>query len=276
MLNIAFEGMPGSGKTSIVTYLINYLNSKFILLPEINHHRLNQKSVRDTSLWIYYHCLWKERINCINNIKRDLNFVYDRTYYTNLAYEYACGNFFRYREQKKNITMDFEKGYFDCIFVLDVSPSIGIKRRLLNGDVPPNPWDNICFLERLRDFYKNELKDIFYGKIFFIETDEILLNKIKIEIKNLISKHLPQIKLDYKNYYKMYLEPSTKRSLLQFSQKEMLGKPYTNVLDVLGYPTMYFRQYALQLEPRGPTYLDTSRLKKIISCNMQDTIGHLC
>ena len=50
-----------------------------------------------------------------------------------------------------------------------------------------------------------------------------------------------------------------------------MSRSYTDIISVLGYPTIYFKQKALQIDENGKVvYLDSDRLDQILTKTYQN------
>lgn len=261
---IAIEGMPGSGKTSCVISLAQLLGENCLLLPEINLEKDESKYIK-TNEWHIYHQLWLERIKIINNnISNEQCCLFDRTYLSTLAYTYALGvpslNDIQYQEVVNAIEKDFSKNEFDLIIVLYTSPAVGLNRRRLNSDEPPRPWSDIDFLNKLQTFYTEKLPGLVTSELIFIETDKLTLAEVKLAILEEVLKAINIRILPTKP-----INPTEREILNKFASEKQLGPSYHDGLYVLGYPTLYFRQYCVQLEGNIVCYFNNERLKLILS-----------
>lgn len=265
MIKIVLEGMPGAGKTSYLTKIIRLFDYNTILLPELNpvgKYIINNSN----NSWQLYHKLWQKRIKIINDKARHLNILYDRSYFTTLAFTYAMNDKTGYLEQKDAINRDFFYKDFDIIIVLDVLPEIGLQRRIKNCDVPIYPWNNLEFLARLREFYHEQLPNLYFGKLIFLDTSFLSLEETYLSLINTINLYFHN--LIFNNSIPDETDKDTSKinlSLINYAKNKNLGSPYTSIINVLGYPTVYFRQYAVQFDNNIALFLDNERLSYILS-----------
>ncbi len=264
IIQIGFEGMPGAGKTSILVSLGKEIGEGCLFLPEINIEEGSFLAQED-DIWMEYHDLWKERLSILKKAKDNLVVFMDRTYFTNLAFTYAFSSEEKpqeYEMQKEIIKNDFQETTFDVIFFFDTSPELGLQRRNLQGDFPPYPWSSISFLERLREFYYKELPKLYSGKIVYISTDVINQEQLSELVCADILKRF-EGKVVKNSLYSNLAEEET--MLLDYASKHKeLGFPYSQGFCMMGFPTIYFRQFAIQLEGQNIFILNNDRLNQIL------------
>ena len=260
-VRIGFEGMPGAGKTTSLTNIVKYLPSYCIFLPEIN---LQSNCIdRNYHVRDIYHQLWEERNIVLLSSGVTYSFIMDRTYFSNLAYSYAIDDTKEYNMTTDKVREALSNLNFDLIVILIASPEIGLKRRRANNDNPQYPWNNIEFLRKLKKFYIEEFPNVYQGKYVYINTDNMTLEVLEEKIREILSLY---IKLDFTNVIPSVRNESVLRNkMLLFGKTQELGRPYTDIIDVLGYPTIYYRQHAIQNDgDGGVVYFDTNRLKQIL------------
>lgn len=264
IIKIGFEGMPGSGKTSTLVLLAQEAGEGCLLLPEINIEENPHMNQQD-DLWMEYHNLWKKRLSILKKLKGNRLIFMDRTYFTNLAFTYAFfggANSEEYKIQKSIVNNDFEGDIFDVIFFFDVSPELGLKRRNQQGDFPLYPWSSISFLKKLRKFYHEEFPKLYHGKIVYIITET--LNKeqlLELVYADICRRFKDKIKWGSVHYNSSEEE----KVLLDYaSRRKDLGQPYSRGFYVMNFPTVYFRQFALQLENKNIFILNNDRLDQIL------------
>lgn len=262
---IGVEGMPGAGKTSLLTSLIDQTNCAYLLLPELNPTPQEAQELTgklEEHIWEFYHHLWVERLSITQNSSLDELILFDRTYFTNLAFTFAQGQSQTdYLLRKTLVKKEFSSFSFDLMIILDVSPKEGLRRRLENRDSPPYPWSELSFLEKLRRFYYEELPNIYAGPILYISTECMSKDEVRQTIQHHLIKsfkdrvvHRPQ----------STITDLDRRIILNYARKKQLGQAYTQGTNVLGYPTIYFRQHAIQLHSNQLFFLNNSRLRQII------------
>lgn len=260
-VRIGFEGMPGTGKTSLLARLVQHLPNNCIFLPEVNLQ--NNSEYNKNKFVDVYDELWKQRLEAILSGGVDRCFIMDRTYFSNLAYTYAIGSNEEYVIKANQIKRDFSSLNFDLIIVLVASPETGLQRRQENNDNPPHPWDKIDFLYRLKKFYVEEFLKIYKGKYLYIYTDNMTIDDLEKKITTILSSY---IKLNFLNTTSTIEgKDLIKNKMLTFARDNHLGRPYTDVVNVLGYPTIYYRQHAIQNNENNEiVYFDTFRLRQIL------------
>jgi thymidylate kinase len=263
IIRIGFEGMPGAGKTSSLVSLAREMGEGGLFLPEIN---IEEDSFSDQheDAWKIYHHLWKERLSTLEAAKCELLVFMDRTYFSNLAFTYAVYDrkySDEYEMQKKMIKEDFQNSSFDLIFFFDISPELGLQRRNKQGDFPDYPWSNLSFLKKLRGFYHKELPKLYHGEIIYLSTEtlnpEQLFKLIDAEITKRFKGKLTKSQVQYNNNEEEAL-------LLDYAKLKNLGAPYSRGFYVRGFPSIYFRQFAIQLEGQNVFILNNSRLRQIL------------
>ena len=148
---------------------------------------------------------------------------------------------------------------FHKLFVFDIHPEIGQKRRCLRGDQIPWPWSEEKFLTALHQFYKNELPQ--FGEVYFIDT----LEDKKSIISNLKTEILKSLKPALESVLS-YTPPNEnqERAFSYFARRNELGAPITRTLNVLGTPTLYFLKHSLQLVEGWPTFFNNEQLYKLL------------
>ncbi|MBA3814670.1 MAG: AAA family ATPase [Alphaproteobacteria bacterium] len=264
---IVFEGMPGAGKTSILSALAEELEGRCILLSEMNlepyssEMTLPSKEKKDI-----YHNLWIERMELLKAHKHSgLCLLLDRSYFSNLAYLYALDSLngtSHYPLYRQEFERSFSDNQLDAIFVLDVSPEIGLKRRHLRGDEIPWPWSSLPFLKAIRQFYNEELPQITHEKIKYINTNKEISN-LKNEFRNEICNLLGE----RNNPSSHHTAPDNEQLIIlsNFAASNKLGKARTRLINVLGVPTLYFLKHSIQLEQGQPVFFNNAQLDKILN-----------
>ena len=262
---IAIEGMPGSGKSTSLLDLVSEFSDRCILFSETNPEPNSEwQDFSASDQGDIFHRIWTTRMHLANALSEKVPcLLFDRSYYSNLAYKYAsdrhCGTNF-YDEYIKIFNRDLRDNQFSLIILLDVSPEIGLLRRYQLGDIIIFPWTEIGFLEEFRRFYIKELIQFATCPIVTINTDNLSPFEVKSRIRKEIQKiigvplehHVDECLKDIKN------------QLFEFAQEKKLGKYHSEVINVFGYPTIYFRQHSIQLYNGKPTFLNNQRWKEII------------
>ena len=264
-IKIAVEGMPGSGKTSSLLKLVQGLGDEYVMLPEIN---FNVSSVyHDSSLkdqWRSYHHLWHSRLNIINKYYNNkYAFLMDRSYFSNLAFTFAMDKILgtdEYSKQYEAIKLNFEKE-FDLLILLDILPQQGIRRKIADNDVLKWPYYSSDFLTYMYKFYKEELKSFNISNLIKIEINTLSQLDILEIIKSKIFENAPLAKRKINS--NKIVNKKQMSILLSFGKKHDLGSPYADPFFVLGYVTLYFRCYCIQLDNDIPKFFDNSRLAHI-------------
>ena len=262
---IAIEGMPGSGKTTILTSLSEQLEGTCILLSELNLEPDSpEKKLPAQEQGDIFHALWLERIALLNTFQNPKPcFLLDRTYFSNLAYTYAL-DFINgtqyYPIYKQTFYKGFENFKLDLILIYDLPPEIGLERRALRGDIIPWPWSNIAFLTALRKFYKEELPAYSQENIRYINANReksIVMEEVMFETLKFVDKQET-----YSNPHSA-LDKEKREALYNFAESHKLGQPITRIISVLGIPTVYFLKHSVQLEQDQPVFFNNKQLHRI-------------
>ena len=263
MQYIAIEGMPGAGKTSMLSRLIYDLPVEYLWLPELNIEPSLSEQYSEMEKWKVYCKLWEERLTILQSAS-SLNFISDRSPYTNLAYSYAVQDQYGYSKQLSLIEAKF-KDNFTAMLVLSVSPEIGLQRRQYSQGMPPWPWSCKDFLSRLQEFYHTQLPQIHTNNLHYINTDTLSIIEAYDAVKSV--NWMAKITQDTKRNYFTHSNAKSLKDLIDaFAHTHKLGDAYTPLLDVLGYASVYFRQHVVQVNENGePEFLNNARLKKILS-----------
>lgn len=262
---VAIEGMPGAGKSTSLLDLISEFSDRCILLSETNPEpNSDWEDFSANDQGDIFHRIWTTRMHLADALSEKIPcLLFDRSYYSNLAYKYAsdrnCGTNF-YNEYIEIFNKDLRDKQFSLIIVLDVNPEIGILRRYRLGDIIAFPWTEIGFLNAFRKFYTTELIKFATCPIVTINTD----NLSPSEVKSRIREELQKIIGDPLKHHAIDFSEDIKKQLLDFAKEKKLGKCHSDLINVLGYPTMYFRQHSIQLYNRRPTFLNNQRWEEII------------
>jgi dTMP kinase len=196
-LLIDVEGIDGSGKTTHINLIKNWLESlgcKVITLKEPTQGKYgsliaklasekNLSSEQELDLFI------KDREEDVtNNIIPALDageiVIMDRYYYSNIAYQAARG---LDPANIKEINEKFAPGP-DLIIVLDIDPRIGMVR-VNERKNKVEHFENVTYLEKVR---KQFLKIGKQSNAILIETDKPI-DKVQKDIENAIKDKLPSI-----------------------------------------------------------------------------------
>lgn len=262
----AVEGMPGAGKTSSLLELIPELQEEFILLSETNpepNANWQDREIEDQTK--IYHQIWFDRMTSAELLSKKLNsiFLFDRTYFSNLAFKYALdvlSGSHSYSSYLNLYKQDLEEKKFSLIIILDVHPTIGYQRRLSLGNPIPYPWSEKQFLEAFRKFYLEELPKITSTPHIFINTDFLSLSEVKIKILEILTSYS-------KCQGKTQVSLSTceaEELLLDFGKKHQLGAKHSKLVNVFGCPTLYFSQHSIQIVDGAPVFINNERLREVL------------
>lgn len=262
---IAIEGMPGAGKSTSLLDLIAEFRDRCILFSETNPEPdAEWKNFSASDQGDIFHQIWTTHMHLANALSGKVScLLFDRSYYSNLAYKYAsdryCGTNF-YDEYVKIFNRDLKDQQFSLIILLDASPEIGLLRRHKVGDMIPFPWSEIGFLVELRRFYTEELIQFATCPIVVIDTNDLSSSEVKSRIREEIEKVIGV----HVQHHSAEFSEEVKNQLIEFSQEKMLGNYHSELINVFGYPTMYFRKYSIQLHEGRPVFLNTLRWKEIL------------
>ncbi len=263
---IAIEGMPGAGKSTSLLDLISEFSDRCILFSETNpEYNSEWQDFSASDQGDIFHRIWTTRMDLANALSEKVPcLLFDRSYYSNLAYKYAsdrhCGTNF-YDEYIKIFNKDLRDRQFSLIILLDVSPEIGLLRRYQLGDIITFPWTEVGFLEEFRRFYLKELIQFATCPIVTINTDNLSSSDVKSIIRKEIQKIIG-VRLE--GYGDEFLK-NVKNQLLEFAQEKKLGEYHSELINVFGYPTIYFRQHSIQFYNGKPIFLNNQRWKEIIN-----------
>lgn len=261
---IAIEGMPGAGKSTSLLELIEEFQDSSILLSEINpepHAPWQDYSVIDQG--DIFHQLWVTRMYLVDELEQMKQCVFfDRSYYTNLAYKFASDKHSKtnlYVEYLDIFKRDLRDKQYSLIIILDVDPEIGLSRRFSVGDNVPFPWSDVGFLTEFRNFYANQLVNFADCPIVTLCTDNLSPEDVKAKIKAEIEKVIgPALKNPTP------FSDEVKHQILAYAEEKKLGPSCSQVVSVLGFPTIYFRKHSIQIYKGKPVFFNNQRLKDII------------
>lgn len=258
-MRIAFEGLPGAGKTSALANYVQHNDHHTLLFPEVNLDHIFPSS--NQFCYEHYNNYWIKRIEIIkryNIFNRIL--LFDRSYYTTLAYLFATMKEQGYLSIKQKFKQYFVNNFFDMIVLFFVKNSIGICRRIYNQGSIDYPWNQKYFLNKIQEFYKHELSTVFNGEIIYIDTTNMNFQDMNSQIVRIV-QNFP--KSDNNRQY--FLNSNyVLNKILFFAKQYNLGKNYTELVNFLGVPTVYFRQYAVHLLDKEPIFSDNKTLEKIL------------
>lgn len=262
---IAIEGMPGAGKSTSLLELISEFSDRCILFSETNPEPNSEwQDFSASDQGDIFHRMWTTRMRCADALaERVPCLLFDRSYYSNLAYKYAsdryCGTNF-YSDYIEIFNRDLRDKQFSLIILLDVAPEIGLLRRHQLGDLIAFPWTEIGFLNEFRKFYTQELAKYAKCPIVTINTD----NLSPSEVKSRIREELQKILGSPLEHHSVEFSEEIKNQMLEFAQEKMLGKYHSELINVFGHPTMYFRQHSIQFYDGRPAFLNNQRWEEII------------
>lgn len=262
---IAIEGMPGAGKSTSLLDLISEFSDRCILFSETNPEPDSEwQDFSATDQGDIFHKMWATRMYFADNLSGRVQcLLFDRTYYSNLAYKYAsdryCSTNF-YNQYLEIFNKDLRDKQFSLIILLDVNPHIGLLRRHQLGDTITFPWTEIGFLKEFRKFYREELIKFATCPIVTINTDNLSPSEVKSQIREEIQKIIGSPL----EHHSVEFSDEVKNQILKFAQEKRLGKHHSELINVFGYPTVYFRQHSIQLYDGRPTFLNNQRWKEII------------
>lgn len=163
---IAFEGMPGTGKTTAllgIERLHYFKDSAFV--PQLDIHN-TREGLRASKTYLDAEV---ERSRSIENLTKSHQYLFlDRTFITTLAYCYARskvqnrpGQFVELKEYFRKLDSKFHFLRPAQIIYFDISISQSIARRLpFSNDKQYRYWFNGLFLEYFKEFYLSDLSGL--------------------------------------------------------------------------------------------------------------------
>lgn len=259
---LAIEGMPGSGKSTMIYDILKQKDENIIVIPELNPPPgalfKNSKELEN-----FYHQEWYRRKNLFNKLKPSLKKIvlFDRSSFSNLAVIYALdklnktSNYNRYYERYTKDLIDFP---YDYMVILDVSVEESIKRKLKRDKKVQYPWNSYDFLKYFRYFYKHEIPKILKCPYVVINTDNLNELQSKKIVENALNIKIDNKKINRKIFSKNY---SKKEFHLCSGQKTVA------VSSILGYTVCYFDKYALIKINNNFRILDSNILGIIFNNN---------
>lgn len=262
---IAVEGMPGAGKSTSLLDLISEFSDRCVLFSETNPEPNSEwQDFSASDQGDIFHKIWTTRMHLADALSEKVPcLLFDRSYYSNLAYKYAsdkyCGTHF-YDEYIEIFNKDLRDKQFSIIILLDVSPEIGLSRRYQLGDTISFPWTEVDFLKEFQNFYAKELNKFAICPTVTINTDNLSPSEVKSRIREEIQKIIG-IPLEHSKHE---FSEGIKNQLIEFGKEKMLGKCHSELINVFGYPTIYFRQHSIQLYNGKPLFLNNKRWMEII------------
>lgn len=252
---IALEGIAGAGKTSCFTSLIQNSHCSYIFLSEPNPPPDGRwANLTDVEIGDQFDQLWLDRYESIKKI-RNLSFVFDRSYLSNLAFWYAYDRFYGtdfYPARKVFAIQNFPKDFLTSVCIFTTDPKISIQRRESNLIPIPYPWGEASFLNDFQEFYQKELSGITSAKITFVDSTNLPLQEQIQKVRDIL-----EIPVDQK------LASQVPSQIERFSHEMRLGPPLTNAFYVLGRQTVYYRQHSVQLDGDKVVLFNTGALNDL-------------
>ena len=263
LYKIAIEGLPCAGKSSVLLDLVAEFDS-CILLPEINPEpgAESEEYCEQLEGDIYLQ-MYVNRMRLIDQLPKNVEAaILDRSFYSVYAYKFATinRNSPEFSKYIQIFHQYFDDQQLDLIIVLDVSPEIGLLRRRLREDKTPEPWTDIKFLNEFRNFYFQQLPKLTDTPILYISTDHFSFDEIKAKVKQEIKKWIPLIE----NLQEVKKKEEEEK-IIAFANEYNLGKYHSQLVNVLGYPAIYFQNHAVILFENKPIFFSNRALKKIIA-----------
>lgn len=262
---IAIEGLPGSGKTSLLFSLIEKMGQDTLILSELNPEPSDSWIEQDEDdKGSFYHKLWVERMAIIENFKKSIKGVFfDRSFFSNLAFSYAFDRFYNtksYNYQKMLFENELSHYKIDLIIILLVSSQESINRRKIQRYSLAPHLKSKEFLENLHFFYSKLLPSLSNSPILFLDTDCLEQEKILNLIETLVDINSNQSEKNKVNNIEL------KKKFLELGRKyKLLDEGCSSIINFLGYPTMYFGKHCLQFDKDQFFFLNNNRLNKILS-----------
>ncbi|MCK5604070.1 deoxynucleoside kinase, partial [Candidatus Pacearchaeota archaeon] len=261
---IAIEGMPGAGKTTILLELVAEFD-QCVLFPELHPEPGAESEEYCENLeGDIYHQMQNNRMRLIDQLPKNVTAVIlDRSFYTNYAYMLAIDqncNSFEFSKYVQIFHQDFDTEQLDLIIVLDAKPETGLLRRRIRGDKIPEPWTKTKFLNEFRNFYFHELPKLTNTPISYIQTDHLSLPEVRAKVRQEIQKWIP-----LRENLKMLNKKEEEEKIIDFANEHNLGIFHSRLVNVLGYPTMYFRDHAVVLFENRPFFFSNRALKQMIA-----------
>ena len=181
---IAFEGMPGAGKTTLIRKIIEKnLLKKCINIPQLEISQKLCDLKNDLEVSMLYLDAEGQKLNKISNLLRKYDYILlDRTFLTTLAYCYARAKIKNDKEQYSMLLNYFKqldgKDFFIkpthvICFSLSIKESIS-RRSMFSKINEYHYWFNSKFLDFFSKFYSKEnLAKFKIPKIIFINTSRL-------------------------------------------------------------------------------------------------------
>ena len=185
---IAIEGMPGAGKTTLISNIMkNGFLGNSVFLPQLEIKNYLGDDIKASKLYLDAE---KDKNDSVKKLlKNNNNVLLDRTFITTLAYCYARSCVKKDPEQYKQLNeyfrLLFRNDYFirpDIIICLDISISESISRRIdFINTKGCCYWFDPIFLGYFRNFYLKNINQFGCERIF-------ILNSTNIDERDLLKK----------------------------------------------------------------------------------------
>ncbi len=188
---IAFEGIDGAGKTTIVNFLKDELKKRgynvvtFKEPTDSEWGRKIRQAFKDRSLkpedeleLFLKDREWNVKRNILPSLKAGKIVIMDRYYYSTIAYQGARGIDI---ERIRKLNEKFPKP--DLVIILDIKPETAIRRIRQRGDVP-NRFEDLEYLKRVREIFLSLKNNI------VVVNAERPIEEVKREVLDIVLKHI--------------------------------------------------------------------------------------
>ncbi len=188
---IAFEGIDGAGKTTIVNFLKDELKKRgynvvtFKEPTDSEWGRKIRQAFKDRSLkpedeleLFLKDREWNVKRNILPSLKAGKIVIMDRYYYSTIAYQGARGIDI---ERIRKLNEKFPKP--DLVIILDIKPETAIRRIRRRGDVP-NRFEDLEYLKRVREIFLSLKNNI------VVVNAERPIEEVKREVLDIVLKHI--------------------------------------------------------------------------------------
>lgn len=268
------EGMSGAGKSTTLIHLAPELQNEYFILSELNPEPDSEwarGSIEQQSTAFYQE--WHQRMTILKNFyPRDVNFLLDRSYIGCMAFTYAMDKLQKtdnYEKFKDKIKKDFDINQdFTKIIVLDVDPTVSIKRRQIAGDGnpwpwlerTPWPWDNVQFLGFFREFYIKELPELTKAELIYINTTNLSKKELNKKLLRVLNSFTPKSKkIINKN-----ISQEQENILMKYAIEKKLGYYQSKPILIGGFPSIILERHIIQLDNNNkPVFLNNKRLLEL-------------
>ncbi|VVB75802.1 Thymidylate kinase [uncultured archaeon] len=259
---IVFEGLPGTGKSTILFQLAKSYFGKYNILPEMHTDPGESlKGMSNSAQSRLFHKKWVQRMRIIQKYCPSTeNLLLDRSFYCNLAFSYAfdkCNNSKTYSKVKRDYERDLARYPFELVLIFDTSPKSSIARRKKSSKRMEFPWTSKRFLKHVRDFYLHELPKICSGPYKIIRTENRSMREIYLTVKRIIAPGTRG-----KNNVSSF--PNERKILLDYAKNNSFGDQHSEITLLFKIPTMYFGRNCIQLDKMRVHQLTNRRLKQIL------------